>query len=53
MKFTGNFEEMLADSRSRQSFSARAFLHTEQIVKAAKAKKHVFCEKPLSLTRAT
>src|SRR5262245_54395135 len=27
-------------------------LHTEQIVQAAKAKKHVFCEKPLSLSRA-
>jgi predicted dehydrogenase len=27
-------------------------LHTEQIVKAANAKKHVFCEKPLSLSRA-
>jgi len=26
--------------------------HTEQIVRAAEAKKHVFCEKPLSLTRA-
>jgi predicted dehydrogenase len=26
--------------------------HTEQIVAAANAKKHVFCEKPLSLTRA-
>src|SRR4051812_28631444 len=26
--------------------------HTEQIVKAAGAKKHVFCEKPLSLSRA-
>ena len=26
-------------------------LHTEQIVKAASAKKHVFCEKPLSLSR--
>ncbi|HYN12608.1 MAG TPA: Gfo/Idh/MocA family oxidoreductase [Burkholderiales bacterium] len=26
--------------------------HTEQIVKAANAKKHVFCEKPLSLSRA-
>jgi predicted dehydrogenase len=26
-------------------------LHTEQIVKAANAKKHVFCEKPLSLSR--
>jgi len=27
-------------------------LHTAQIVKAAAAKKHVFCEKPLSLSRA-
>jgi predicted dehydrogenase len=27
-------------------------LHTDQIVRAANAKKHVFCEKPLSLSRA-
>ena len=27
-------------------------LHTDQIVAAARAKKHVFCEKPLSLSRA-
>jgi predicted dehydrogenase len=27
-------------------------LHTDQIVRAAKAKKHVFCEKPLSMNRA-
>jgi predicted dehydrogenase len=27
-------------------------LHTQQIVAAANARKHVFCEKPLSLTRA-
>jgi predicted dehydrogenase len=27
-------------------------LHTDQIIKAASAKKHVFCEKPLSLSRA-
>ena len=26
-------------------------LHTQQIVAAAKAKKHVFCEKPLAMTR--
>jgi predicted dehydrogenase len=26
-------------------------LHTDQIVKAANAKKHVFCEKPLSMSR--
>jgi len=27
-------------------------LHTEQIIKAAAAKKHVFCEKPLSMSRS-
>ena len=27
-------------------------LHTDQIVRAANAKKHVFCEKPLSMNRA-
>jgi len=27
-------------------------LHTDQIVRAANAKKHVFCEKPLSMSRA-
>lgn len=27
-------------------------LHTDQIVRAANARKHVFCEKPLSLSRA-
>ncbi len=27
-------------------------MHTQQIVAAAKAKKHVFCEKPLAMTRA-
>jgi predicted dehydrogenase len=27
-------------------------LHTEQIIKVANARKHVFCEKPLSLSRA-
>jgi predicted dehydrogenase len=26
--------------------------HTEQIIRAAKAKKHVFCEKPLAMSRA-
>jgi predicted dehydrogenase len=27
-------------------------LHTEQIIRAASAKKHVFCEKPLAMSRA-
>jgi predicted dehydrogenase len=27
-------------------------LHTEQVVRAANAKKHVFCEKPLAMSRA-
>jgi predicted dehydrogenase len=27
-------------------------LHTEQVIAAAKAKKHVFCEKPFALTKA-
>ena len=27
-------------------------LHTDQIVRAANAKKHVFCEKPLAMSRA-
>ncbi|HWI37224.1 MAG TPA: Gfo/Idh/MocA family oxidoreductase [Burkholderiales bacterium] len=27
-------------------------LHTEQIIRAANAKKHVFCEKPLAMSRA-
>jgi len=27
-------------------------LHTEQIMRAAKARKHVFCEKPLAMSRA-
>src|SRR3954452_16511647 len=26
--------------------------HTDQIVRAARAKKHVFCEKPLAMSRA-
>ena len=51
--FSGDFEEALND-RSVQGvvLCTPHTLHTEQIVKAANAKKHVFCEKPLSLSRA-
>jgi predicted dehydrogenase len=44
---------VLADSRVQAVVLCTPHsLHTEQIVAAAQAGKHVFCEKPLTLTRA-
>lgn len=48
-----SFEAVLADPRIEGVVLCTPHsLHTEQIVAAAQAGKHVFCEKPLTLTRA-
>jgi predicted dehydrogenase len=48
-----SFEEALKDPEVQGVVLCTPHtLHTDQIVAAAKAKKHVFCEKPLSLSRA-
>jgi len=48
-----SYEEALRDSQVQGVVLCTPHsLHAEQIVKAATAKKHVFCEKPLSLSRA-
>jgi len=48
-----SFEDVLKDPEVRGVVLCTPHtLHTEQIVKAATAGKHVFCEKPLSLSRA-
>src|SRR3954470_17191508 len=48
-----SFEEALKDPNVQGVVLCTPHtLHTEQIIKAASAKKHVFCEKPLSLSRA-
>ena len=48
-----SFEEALADPAVQGVVLCTPHtLHTEQIVRAANARKHVFCEKPLSLSRA-
>ena len=47
-----SYEEALRDSQVQGVVLCTPHsLHAEQIVKAATAKKHVFCEKPLSLSR--
>ena len=48
-----SFEDVLKDPEVRGVVLCTPHtLHTEQIVRAATAGKHVFCEKPLSLSRA-
>jgi len=50
--FSNSLEEALRDPAVEAVILCTPHsLHTEQIVKAANAKKHVFCEKPLSLSR--
>src|SRR5712691_11805036 len=53
LPFTQQFEDALKDPQVQGVVLCTPHtLHTEQIVRAASAKKHVFCEKPLSLSRA-
>ena len=51
--FVSSFDAVLADPAVHGVVLCTPHsLHTEQIVAAARAGKHVFCEKPLSMTRA-
>ena len=50
---SGDYEGALKDSQIHAVVLCTPHsLHAEQIVQAANARRHVFCEKPLSLTRA-
>ena len=52
LEFTSNFDAALADPNIGGVILCTPHsLHTQQIAAAAKAKKNVFCEKPLALTR--
>ena len=53
LQFRASLEEVLADPGIDAVILATPHsLHTEQLLAAAAAGKHVFCEKPLALTRA-
>jgi len=53
LRLVRSFEEALRDPAVQAVVLCTPHtLHTEQIIAAANAKKHVFCEKPLSLSRA-
>jgi len=53
LHYAGDLDSILKDPRiDGVVLCTPHSLHCEQIVRAAAAKKHVFCEKPLSLTRA-
>ena len=53
LPFSASFTEVLADPRVRGVVLCTPHSqHADQIVAAAQAGKHVFCEKPLALTRA-
>ena len=51
--FTTRFDDVLSDPEVRGVILCTPhLLHADQILRAAAAGKHVFCEKPLALTRA-
>ncbi len=51
--FSRNYEDALRDPAVQGVVLCTPHtLHTEQIIAAANAKKHVFCEKPLAMSRA-
>ena len=53
LALTSGFEEVLRDPRIRAVILCTPHSqHCDQIVRAASAGKHVFCEKPLALSRA-
>lgn len=53
LAFSSGFDQVLADPQVQGVVLCTPHsLHTRQIVAAAQAGKHVFCEKPLSMTRA-
>jgi len=53
LPFSSSFESVLRDGKVEGVVLCTPHSqHTEQIVAAARAGKHVFCEKPLSMTRA-
>src|SRR5260221_2675982 len=53
LEVSTDFQKTLKDRRVEAVILCTPHtLHTDQIVKAAAAKKHVFCEKPLALSRA-
>ena len=53
LRYSKDFEAVLRDPEIQGVILCTPHsLHCEQIVGAASAKKHVFCEKPLSLSRA-
>ena len=52
LPFSSTLEEVLSDASVQAVVLCTPHtLHTDQIVAAARAGKHVFCEKPLSMTR--
>src|SRR5262245_30709401 len=53
LRFTGDLNDVLADPAVEAVILCTPHaLHTEQVLACAAAKTHVFCEKPLALTRA-
>lgn len=53
LPFSSTFEDVLADPKVQAVVLATPHSqHTAQIIAAARSGRHVFCEKPLSMTRA-